>query len=222
MKQKTTPTQRALNLWAVILIVWALYRTYFKMPSWFDEFVAKPLVFVLPVVYYIKNIEKKSVLSELYLKLKPKKIIEDVVYSLAVAVILVGSAALALSIRMKKPTLFVGPLPSTDYIISAVVLALATGITEEILSRGFVLKKLYDESKNMYSSIFLSSILFFFLHVPILFSDYRMVGNVLVGFILVDIMLSIINGYLFIQRKSLLMPILIHAFYNIIVAIIFI
>ena len=60
--KKVTPTQKALNLWAVILIVWSVYRTYFKLPEWFDEFVAKPVVFVLPVLVYIKSVEKKEIL----------------------------------------------------------------------------------------------------------------------------------------------------------------
>ena len=66
-KKAVTPTQKALNLWAVILIVWSVYRTYFKLPEWFDEFVAKPAVFVLPVFVYIKWVEKKEILSSLEL-----------------------------------------------------------------------------------------------------------------------------------------------------------
>ena len=62
-ERRTTPTQRALNLWAVILIVWSIYRAYFKLPEWFDEFIAKPIVFVLPVFIYIKTVEKKEIFS---------------------------------------------------------------------------------------------------------------------------------------------------------------
>ena len=69
MKSKATPTQKALNLWAVVLIVWAIYRAKFKLPEWFDEFVAKPIVFVLPVYYYIQKIEKKPKDSKYYLSI---------------------------------------------------------------------------------------------------------------------------------------------------------
>ena len=60
MKSKVTATQRALNLWAVILIIWSVYRAKFRLPEWLDEFIAKPLVFILPVYYYIRKIEKKT------------------------------------------------------------------------------------------------------------------------------------------------------------------
>lgn len=221
MSDKVTPTQRALNLWAVILIVWAVYRTYFKMPEWFDEFIAKPFVFVLPVFYYIKNIDKESVLTSLYIHLKPKVILKDLLNSLVIGGVFLLAAILAFYLRDNKFILITN-FPGINKFIVIAITAFATGITEEILSRGFVLKKLYEESKNVYSSTFFSSILFFFLHVPILFSNPKISGNMLLMFMTTDLLLSMINGLIFIQRKSLTAPILIHAFYNIIISLAFI
>ena len=219
MKDKTTPTQKTLNLWAIILIIWSVYRSFLKMPEWFDELVAKPLVFVLPVFYYIVKIDRKPLLSSLLINLKPKKIWSDFLYSLILAVMFLGAAALALYLRFKEISLPI--LPEANQTIMIIILAIATGITEEILSRGFVLKKLYDESKNYFSSIFISSILFFILHIPILFANAKITGNLLLAFMATDMVLSVINGYLFLERKSLLPPILIHAFYNIMVSLLF-
>ncbi len=219
MKEKVTPTQKALNLWAVILIIWSLYRSFLKMPEWFDEFIAKPAVFVLPVIYYIKRIDKKSILQSLYLNLSGKKLISDVVYSFMAVIIFFGAALLAIYLRTNA--LPKTNLPDAQSIAIIVILAMATGITEEILSRGFVLKKLYDESGNYFSSIFLSSILFFILHVPILFTNINITGNLLLTFMVTDMVLSIINGFIFLERKSLTVPIFIHAFYNIMVSLMF-
>ena len=219
--KKVTPTQRALNLWAVILIVWSIYRTYFKLPEWFDEFIAKPLVFVLPVFYYIKKIDKQNILSSLYLSLKPKKLLQDFLYAVGVGVIFFITASLAYFVKSGKFISFNLNISSAN-IFLIIITALATGITEEILSRGFVLKKLYEESKNPFSSTFFSSILFFFLHVPILFSNTRIGGNLLLVFLATDLLLSMINGLIFIERKSLIIPIFLHAFYNIIIALSFI
>lgn len=221
MKEKVTPTQRALNLWAVILIIWAIYRTYLKMPEWFDEFIAKPLVFVLPVFYYLKRFDKKPILESLYIHLKPKVIFKDLMNSLVIGGVFLLTAILAFYLRDKKFILITNFPGLTNFLIISLT-ALATGITEEILSRGFVLKKLYEESKNIYSSTFFSSILFFFLHVPILFSNTNITGNMLLMFMTTDLLLSMINGLIFLQRKSLTAPILIHAFYNIIISIAFI
>ncbi|MCS6956665.1 MAG: CPBP family intramembrane metalloprotease [Patescibacteria group bacterium] len=219
-KDKITPTQRALNFWAVILIVWAFYRVYLKMPEWFDEFIAKPLVFVLPVFYYIKNIDKKPILESLYLHFKPKIIIKDLLNSMIIGGIFLLVAFFSVYLRDKK-VILINNFPGIGSFLLIFFTALFTGMTEEILSRGFVLKKLYEESKNIYSSTFFSSILFFFLHVPILFVDPRINGQMLLMFLTTDLLLSMINGIIFLWRKSLIAPILIHAFYSIVISLAF-
>lgn len=220
-KKKITSTQRALNLWAVILIVWSIYRTYFKLPEWFDEFIAKPAVFVLPVLIYIHSIEKKEILSSLFINKNFKGFLKEFFISFGIGLILLFTALLSIYIRFKKVGLF-GHFPGFNQFGLIVLTALATGITEEILSRGFVLKRLYEESKNAYSSSFFASILFFFLHVPILFTNNKINGNILLMFMATDLLLSMVNGLIMIQRKSLTVPILIHAFYNVVVALSFI
>jgi len=220
-KQKVTPLQKALNLWAVILIVWAFYRSYLKLPVWFDEFIAKPLVFILPVFYYVRNVDKQSVCQYFCLKLKFKEIINDLFYSLGIGLVFLVTAMAATYFRSGKFA-FLGKVPSFEQFIYLLLIALATGITEEILSRGFVLRKLFEDSKKTLSSVFFASILFFFLHVPILFTNVKITGNMLIVFMTTDMLLSMVNGLLYLQRKSLIVPILIHTFYNLVIALTFI
>lgn len=221
MKNKATPTQKALNIWAVILIFWSFYRTYLQMPEWFDEFIAKPLVFVLPVFLYITIKEKKPFFSSIFLSLNFKSLLKDLLNSLVIGGVFLLTAILSVYLKSQRLDLF-NNLPNTSVILMIILTALATGITEEILSRGFILKKLYEESKNIYSSVFFASILFFFLHVPILFTNIKISGNMLLVFMTTDLLLSMINGLIFLERKSLTAPILIHAFYNIVIALVFI
>lgn len=211
MREKITPTQRALNLWAIILIIWAIYRANFKMSAWFDEFVAKPLVFILPVYYYIKNIEKNNFFEALYIK--PKLFFSDFIIGLSAGGIFFITAILANLLKFKK-LFFISQTFEVQNIVIIALMALATGISEEILSRGFVLKRLFDESKNLFTASFFASILFFFLHVPMLFTNVRITGNLLILFMATDLLLSLVNSFVFLTRKSLTLPILIHAFYN--------
>lgn len=213
MKEKVSPTQRALNVWAIILIVWAVYRAKFHLPDWFDEFIAKPIVFIFPVYYYITHYEKQNFFTSIYLK--TKSIFNDIFIGF-----MIGGGFFLISIfanyfKFNKFFLLRENINLTVLAILLIVLmALATGISEEILSRGFILKRLYQESKNIYTSSFFASMLFFFLHVPILFTNSRINGNLLLMFMVTDMILSLVNSFIFLERKSLVLPILIHTFYN--------
>ena len=215
-KERVSPTQKALNLWAIVLIIWAIYRSKVKFPEEFDEFVAKPLVFILPVWYYITHMEKRNFFDGIDLRFK--SIRADVLMGLGIGGVFFISALLANLMSGRAMTLGGYGLNPTG-IATVVAIAIATGISEEILSRGFILKRLYEESKNMYLSSFFASILFFFLHVPMLFTNPHINGNMLLMFMLTDMVLSLTCSFIFLSRKSLTLPILIHAFYNL--AIIF-
>ena len=212
MRQPATRTQKTLNLWAVILIVWAVYRANFSLPEWFDELIAKPLVFVMPVYFFLKKTEKQNFFTAV--SLKSKHFFKEILLGIGIGLIFSLSAILANYIKFHKIVLSLKD-QSIEGFLGICVLAIATGISEEILSRGFVLKRLYEESKNALTSSFFSSMLFFFLHVPILFTNPKITGNTLIIFMITDLLLSLVNSFVFLERKSLVLPILIHAFYNV-------
>jgi membrane protease YdiL (CAAX protease family) len=210
-KSKVTPTQKALNLWAIILIIWSVYRANLHLPEWFDEFIAKPIVFILPVWYYITKIEKGKLLDGLWVN--QKKIFSDILYGLGIGGIFFVTSVLANSIKLKKLFIFNSSIDFQSLLLIGLI-ALATAVSEEVLSRGFILKRLYEESKNKYTASFFASILFFFLHVPMLFTNVKITGNLLLLFMATDLILSLVNSFLFLERKSLVLPILVHALYN--------
>lgn len=212
-KKTTSPTQKALNLWAVILIVWSIYRTKVAAPEWVDEFVAKPLVFILPVYFYIKNVEQKKFFPAIWLK--TKKFADDLVLAFFIGLLFLLAAALSNFLKYGHLSFLSNLLPANFQNLLAILsLALATGVSEEILSRGFVLKRLFDESKNIFTSSFFASVLFFILHIPILFTNLELTGGLLITFMATDLILSLANSFIFLTRRSLILPILIHAFYN--------
>jgi membrane protease YdiL (CAAX protease family) len=213
MKENVSPLQKSLNVWAIILILWSIYRANFgtSLPAWLDEFVIKPLFFVLPVFWYIKRVEKKPFFSQV--DLHKKTIIYDLLVGggLGLAFFIVGYMGIALrqeivSVQILK--LF----QLQTFIIFAI--AFATSVSEEILSRGFILKRLYEDSKDTVKSIAVSGLLFFFLHIPILFTSQHMTGITILQVMTTDIILSTVVSVLYLQRRSLLLPVIIHAFYT--------
>lgn len=213
MNKSLTPMQRSLNLWAIILIIWSVYRTKLQLPEWFDEFIAKPIVFLLPVIWYIKKYEQKPFFKSVYLA--KENLFKNIKVVFFIGLLLTGSALLANYFNQSGVNIFQNFFTFTPTKLGLIIaISLATAISEEILSRGFILKRLYEDSKNIYSASFLSSVLFLILHVPILFTTPNIQGNLILLILTTDFILGMVNSFLAIEGKNLVSPILVHALYN--------
>ena len=209
MKKQLSPIQKMLNAWAVSMIIWSLYRAYLgtSMPIWIDELIAKPLVFLVPIYYYITQIEKQDFLKGVDFTFKNIK--KHIVFGLLIGGVFFTTGMVVQYVK----TGGLGLLPITTMLYFALI-ALASSFSEEILSRGFILKRLYEDSGSMISSVFIASFLFFFLHIPILFTNPNIYGFTLIQVMITDLLLSFTVSLLYLQRKHIIVPILLHAFYN--------
>lgn len=205
MNKTLSTTQKVLNVWAIILIIWSFYRVAFTNAAWFDEFVAKPAIFILPIYYFIKKREKADFFNQI--GLTNKNLLEDIIYGLIIGSVLIIVAFLVHGSKGIN-------MPLLGRLLPLLFLSLATALSEEILSIGFVFKRLYNESKNILSSIFNCGVLFLILHIPILLKAEKLNGPRLLMFFYLNFVLIVINSIIFLRRSSLTLPILIHTFYN--------
>jgi|SRR3989344_5509189 len=204
-------TQKVLNVWAVILILWSIYRAKLALPEWFDEFIAKPLIFILPVYLFIRKVEKGNFFSKI--ALRKENSIREFYYAIFIGisllfVVIVAKLAQQEELAVNTKTIL--------YAFAQFPFVFATAFSEEILARGFILKRLYGESHNIITSTFVASILFLIIQIPILFTNLNLTGNLIVLFIITDLILSFANSFIFLYRRSLIVPIFVHAFYNLI------
>lgn len=204
------------QIWGWILLVWSLYRNYLHLPEWVDEFLAKPLVFVVPVFWYVKRIEKRALSS---IGLTSNKLFSNIYLGLGFGVLFAVEGIAANAIKYGKlqfnPISVVGQYG----VPLLMVLSLATAVSEEILARGFIFNRLYEKSKNLAFASFISTILFVLLHVPILLTTLKYQGMTLILFFLTDFILGMANALLFFNTGSLVAPILVHLFWNMTVAL---
>jgi len=201
--------------WAWVLLIWSLYRYFLRLPEWFDEFIAKPMVFVGPVLWYIQKKENRTLES---VGLTTKNIFNSIYIGLGFGMIFAieGIAAHA----MKYGKIDVTPIAAfKEYGFFLLVISLATAISEEILSRGFVFSRIYEKTKNLPYSAFMGSVLFILLHVPILVTSNHLTGSTLILFFVTDFVLAFANSMLFASTGSLVAPILVHIFWNMTVAL---
>ena len=219
MKKKLTTLKPAWNVyqvWGLILLVWVLYRYYIRFPEWADEFIFKPLIFVIPVAWYVINYEKRP-LESLGLTFKNffKSVYIGLFYGLLFAVegLLVN--------YFKNGTISINPIEAYyQYgIVLLLILSLATAYSEELLSRGFVFGRIYEEKKNLWYAAILSTLMFVALHIPILVLSLKLTGATMVIFFVTDFLLGLVNAFLYFNTRSLVAPILVHVFWNMTVAL---
>lgn len=206
-KSEVSATQKMLNIWAIVLILWSFYRITFKVPIWVDEFIAKPFIFLIPLYWFITKSEKKSFFGGIgFLK---KNIKTDIFFGVGIGSLFVGIAVLT---RIMKGLPFV-PLHISPESIIWVLSTLMAATMEQVLSTGFVFKRLSEESKNIFRPLIISALLFFFLHVPALFGVDKISGSTLVQIMILNTVLSLTTSVVYLMRKNTLAPILVHAMY---------
>lgn len=212
----TDRTESTYHVWGWIVLMWAFYRYFFRLPEWVDEFVFKPLVFVAPVLWYVKMREKRSVLS---LGLTNKNLFSSIYIGLGFGFVfaLEGLAANAI----KYGRLQIMPIDAfTQYGMGMLILlSAATAFSEELLSRGFVFTRLLEGKKGLIASASLSTLMFVVLHIPILAFSLKLQGVALLLFFITDFVLGFANALLLYNTGSLVAPILVHIFWNMTVAL---
>jgi membrane protease YdiL (CAAX protease family) len=203
------------HMWAWILLTWSLYRYFFHLPEWIDECIAKPLVFILPVLWYVFKREKRNLAS---VGVTGKNFFTSVYIGIGFGLVF-ALEGLAVHV-LKYGKLDVNPIAAfSTYGFFLIFLSLATAISEELLNRGFIFNRIYEKTKNLPYAILLGAIFFVMLHVPILVTANKLQGMTLILFFITDIILAAANSMLFVTTGSLVAPILVHVFWNMTVAL---
>lgn len=215
-KEAVGPLTGVFRLWAWILLVWTIYRYYVDLPEAVDEFIAKPLVFVLPILIYVFRYEKRNLAS---LGITWTNLFPSLYTGIGIGFMFALQGLLANYIKYGELT--INPIAAfQEYGFLLLPISLATACTEELLGRGFLFSRFYEKSKGnlLYAALF-STVLFALLHVPILLSSLKYQGVTLVLFFATSLTIGFANAILFKYSKSLVAPILVHLFWNMTVAL---
>jgi membrane protease YdiL (CAAX protease family) len=209
-------TEWVFQFWAWQLLAWSLYRYFFKFSEATDEFLMKPLVFIVPVLWFVLKIEKRKLHS---IGITSKNLLRSFFIGSGFGLLFAGEALLANI--FKYGSLKLTPIPSVmSYGIPMLfILSLVTAISEELLSRGFYFSRLYETSKSLIHAVGMSTLLFVAFHVPILLTSLKFQGPTLILFFMTSFVLGLTNSLIYYRTKSLVAPILIHLFWNMTVAV---
>lgn len=200
-KRVISKTQKAFNVWGIIVIIWAFYRSSYgaNSPLAFDEFVIKPILFVAPVLYFVFKHEHKNLATGLWLK--TSELWKEVKASLLIT--------LPLLVLMPLHIFFVKKQFDLTFLGTIFMISIAIAVTEEILSRGFIARTVWEESGSVVKTIIQASLLHMFLRIPRILTMQGVFGERLILFFLSDLALSFAITCIFLWRKNLISAVLV-------------
>ena len=201
------------RFYVYLLVVWGFYRVLFRFPVWVEEFVLKPLVFVIPVFLKVRREEdswKKRLGS---LGISWKNLFAALAFGLSLGVFYLFVGRLGQFFRF-------GGIVSNPYgsplgnPILVLTLAFATAISEELAFMGYLLPRLQRVWKDEWKSATSVALLFAAIHMPILIFSYRYPASLVVGQFLLTFVLGFGNSVLMLRLKNVAAPILSHALWG--------
>ncbi len=213
---KIMQDKRVYIVWFVIFIVWTIYRAFFRFPEAVDELIVKPLIFIAPVLYFVLFVEKNTLES---IGLTAKNLFREIYLGLGIGVFFAIEGLLVNLVKYGTFSFLPIAAVSSVGLTLFLLFTLFTSVSEEILGRGYVYSRIAASEANQFKAIIIASFLFLLLHVPILFTQLNLTGASLVIYLSSIFILGVTNSYMFSIRKSLVIPIFIHIFWNATVAL---
>ena len=102
--------------------------------------------------------------------------------------------------------------------VPTVIILIFVGVTEELVFRGLLLNLTYREDKK-WLCILINAVMFTLIHFPIWYMD-KVLVKYLVTFAFVEIIaLSVIFSLTFLKSRNILVPILLHTFWDVLLMV---
>lgn len=179
-----------------------------SVPRAITSAIIKIVIWIIPVILMAKIIEKSNPTSYLGLRSNFKKSFKWICW---VFLVFIFYAILNITVLDNNIDFHIG----FDEWLNVFILV---GITEEIVFRGFILKKLMDSFRFWIANT-ITSFLFVSIHFPIwIHKGLFLFPDILITSINVFV-LSAIFGYIYKKTSSIWSVIIIHSFYNLLVLI---
>lgn len=178
-----------------------------SVPRAIASAVTKIAVWIVPVIFLVKIVEKSDPSSFLGLRNNIKK---GLIWTGWVSIIFISYFVVVNVIILEKNLNF--QIGFNQWLNTV----LLVGITEEIVFRGFLLRKFVD-SYRFWIANTITSLLFVSIHFPIWFYKGLFEFPNILGSIISVFVLSIVFGFVYKKSNSLWSVIIIHSLYNLLV-----
>ena len=194
---------------AYLLVIWGFYRFLFELPSEIEELVIKPVVWLLPVLYFVYNKEKLNIAS---LGFTLKNLFPSVYMAIGLGAVFVMEGVL--TNFLKYGGLHFGANIGNLPLMTSLGLSFATAFTEETAFRGYVFTRIWSATKNEWSANLITSGLWTLIHVPIAFFVWKLNLAAALTYLMLTAIYGIGAAFVFGKTRNILSPILLHVLWE--------
>ena len=199
----------AVILSVYLLIVWGFYRFIFELPEPVEELFIKPIVWLIPVFYFLRK-ERESVTS---LGVTFKSIFPSVYYALGLGAFFVMEALVINFVKYGGRFNLganIGELP----FLTSLGLSFATAITEELVFRGYIFTRVWKFLKNELTANIVTSVFWALIHVPITIFVWKLDFSASILYLMLTTIFGMGSAFIFARTKNILSPILLHVLWQ--------
>ncbi len=191
-----------------LLVVWGFYRFLFRLPDEIEEVLIKPLVWLIPVYYFVKK-ERAGIGS---LGITSKKLFMSLYLALALGMVFAIEGFLINYVKYGNLT-FTANL-GTHSLLIALGISFATAVSEEITFRGYIFNRLLGVLQKEWLANLITSVVWGIVHVPIAIFAWNLDVSSAFGFLILTTIFSIGSSFVFARTKNVASSVFLHVFWE--------
>jgi len=208
MTAKVTIVKNVTIYVTYLVIVWAFYRFLFQLPEEVEELFVKPIVWLLPLFYFIK----KEGLGLTSLGITLKNLFPAIYFGIGLGAIFVMEGVLTNFLKYGGFH-FAANLGNLPFATS-LGLSFATAFSEEIAFRGYVFGRLAGVMKSEWGANIVSTTLWTLIHVPIAFFVWKLSLSAGILYLILTAIFGAGSAFVFARTKNVFGSVLLHVLWE--------
>jgi CAAX protease family protein len=205
---KTQALKDSTILFVFLFLFWGCYRLIFKLPDEVEEFVIKPVVWIVPVLYFVHK-EKQTLQS---IGLTFNNLFKAVYFALILGSLFVAIAVIANFLKYGQFNF--GANLGAQPLLLSLVLSFATAISEEIVFRGFLFTRLWQALGNEWHANLITSTGWMIIHIPITIFVNKLDPASAIIYLTLTFIYGVGAAYVFARTKNIFSSIFLHVLWE--------
>jgi len=204
-------TRHVLAIFSFIFVIWALYR-YFPeiLPVWVEELILKPIIWLGPTFWIVKEIEKEKLSSLGFTK---KNLAKALYWGIGLGIVFAFEGFLTNIFKYQGLNLL-----SLNYsplkFLGLLAISFVTAVSEETVCRGYIFTRLRRIWENEWWANLASSFLFTLIYLPVSIFVLGYQPLVMLVYLFFIFIYAFVAAFLFARTKNIVSTIMLHVFWS--------